>query len=129
MEIDAYFQGFEDGGEAHGGGRRMREVLAPHVVGEEPEHGYLRVGVGDAGADVYLDDDHMLVNHAHGDRVWDLLLTGARSADWVALAPERPVCLVDEGQRAHLPPDYDTTTVVVVTSGAELAAALLTPPG
>ncbi len=128
MEIDAYFQGFDEGAEAPGGGARMREVLAPHVVREEPEHDYLRVEVGASGADVYLDEDHMLVNHVEGEPAWELLLQGARAANWVAVAPGGPVCLVDETQRRHLPPEY-AEGGAVVTSGAALAAALLTPRG
>jgi hypothetical protein len=123
MEIDAYFQGFRDGDETAGGGAEVREVLAPHVVDEEPEHGYLKLRVGEGGADVYLDESHMLVNHVAGEDAWDLLVDGARAAGWVALAPGRPPCITDEAQRAHLPEDY-AEDVVLVTSGSELAHTL-----
>jgi len=124
MEIDAYFQGFRDGEEAEGGGAQMREVLAPHVAREDPEHGYLEVRHGDGGADVYLDESHMLVNHVHGDPVWDLLVDGARAAGWVVLVPGRPACLTDAAQREHLPEGYPDDEVVVVGSGADLVRVI-----
>ena len=37
MSFDVFFQGFVDGEPSAGGGKRMREVLAPHIVREEPE--------------------------------------------------------------------------------------------
>jgi hypothetical protein len=44
------------------GGSRRREILAPFVVREEPEHSYVRIEFGD-GADIYLDGDDMMANH------------------------------------------------------------------
>lgn len=126
MEIDAYFQGFRDGEEAEGGGARMRAVLEPHAVAEEPEHGYLALRHGDGGADVYLESSHMLVNHMVGDAVWDLLVEGARAAGWVVLVPGRPALLTDESQREHLPEGYPEDEVVLVRTGADVVEALRT---
>jgi hypothetical protein len=63
MSFDVYFQKFRHGEPASGGGDRMREVLQPYMVCEEPDHHFGLVKYGDGSADVYVDDDHMMAKH------------------------------------------------------------------
>lgn len=81
----------------------MRSVLAGHIVREEPEHAFAHFAFGDGEADVYLSDDHMMANHVDGEEPWDLLVRGARAADWVIMPLDRPVLITDKSQREHLP--------------------------
>lgn len=123
MSFDVYLQGFRDGDAADSGGGLMRQVLGPYVVREEPESHFVVVEFGDGSVDVYLDGDSMMANHVAGDRPWDLLVEGARAADWVIMPVGCPTCITDEAQRAHLPEGLKDD-VVLVLSGAELLRAI-----
>ena len=119
MAYDVFFQGFKGGDAADGGGEAVRTMLEPHVTKSEPEHNVLRIEVEDGGADVYLSDDHMMVNHADGTATWDLLVRAAAAANWTILLPDGPTALTDERQRAELPSEL-TDEAVVATDGSEL---------
>jgi hypothetical protein len=119
MSFDVFFQGFRNGDAAAGGGDRMRQVLAPFIVGSEPEHRFVHVEYGDGSADVYLDDDDMMANHISGTSPWEVLVEGAKAAGWVILPIGCPTCLTDEAQRSHLPEGIDED-VVLVGSGWDL---------
>ncbi len=62
--------------------------MAPYVSRSEPEHSFLRIEVDGGGADVYLNDDDMMVNHAGGTATWDLLVRAASRANWTLLPNE-----------------------------------------
>lgn len=81
----------------------MRQVLQPFIVREEPEDHFALVEYGDGSAHVYLDGDGMMANHIAGERPWELLVEGARTAGWVILPVGCPVCITDNAQRRHLP--------------------------
>lgn len=119
MSYDIFFQGFKRGDATAGGGDAVRRMLAPHVTESEPEHSFLRIEVEDGGADVYLSDDHMMVNHAGGTATWDLLVLAAGAADWTILLPDGPPVLTNENQRAELPAEL-AEGAVVISGGAEL---------
>ena len=123
MSFDVFFQRFEDGDAAEGGGDEMRQVLAGHIVREEPDRGFALIEIGNGAADVYLDRSSMMANHISGDEPWDLLVEGARAAQWVILPAGCPTCITDESQRAHLPEGLDDE-VVLVANGSELRAAV-----
>jgi hypothetical protein len=44
----------------------------------------------DDDADVYLNDDDMMVNHAGGSATWDLLAKAATVAGWTVLLIDGP---------------------------------------
>jgi hypothetical protein len=115
VSFDVYFQRFRDGDADPGGGERMRQVLQPFIVREEPEHHFALVEYGDGSADVYLDGDSMMANHISGEQPWELLVEGARAADWVILPVGCPTCITDEAQRVHLPKGLDEDVVLVST--------------
>lgn len=119
MSYDVFFQGFKGGDAAPGGGDAVRAMLAPHVARSEPEHSFLRIEVEDGGADVYLSDDHMMVNHAGGTAAWDLLVRAATAANWTVLLPDGPPAVTNESQRAELPAEL-VEEAVAVTTGAGL---------
>ncbi|MFJ5955383.1 hypothetical protein ACIQC5_05420 [Paenarthrobacter sp. NPDC092416] len=119
MSFDVYFQRFKDGDAAAGGGEIMRQTLQPFIVREDPERGFARVEYGAGSFDAYLGDDTLLANHIVGDKPWDLLVEGARAAEWVILPVGCPPCVTDESQRVHLPEGLDQD-VVMVSSGEEL---------
>ena len=120
MSFDVFFQRFRDGSGAVGGGEQMRRILEPFIVREEPDHRFVLVEYGDGSADVYLGDGGgMMANHISGERPWDLLVEGARAADWVILPVGYPTCITDESQRGHLPDGLDED-IVLVSSGDEL---------
>lgn len=121
MSYDVFFQGFIAGESAGTGRPEMLAVLAPHIA--ERKGTFLRVEIGDGSADVYLSDDGMMANHISGTDPWDLLVTGAESANWVILPVDGPTCVTGPGQREQLPEGLDED-IVVVTSGAELRAAI-----
>lgn len=123
VSFDVFFQRFRDGDADPGGGAEMRQVLQPFVVREEPEHHFALIEYGDGSADVYLDGDDMMVNHVSGDSPWDLLVEGARAADWVIMPAGCSTCITVEAQRAHLPEGLDED-VTLVRSGAELLSAI-----
>ena len=119
MSFDVFFQGFLAGQSSRRGGAQMREVLAPHVV--ERRDTFLHVRFGDGEADVYVDDDAMMAHHVSGQDAWDLLLEGARAANWVIMPVGCPTCLTRPDQREELPAELRADAVVVDT-GADLRA-------
>ena len=119
MSFDVLFQGFVDGEPVAGGGERMRGVLAPFIVREEPEHHFVLIEFGDGSADVDLDENDMMANHIAGEEPWDLLVEGAHAARWVILPVGCATCITDEAQRTHLP-DGLLEDVVLVGSGPDL---------
>jgi hypothetical protein len=123
MSYDVFFQGFKAGDAARGGGTAVRAMLEPYVTRSEPDHSFLRIDVGDGGADVYLSDDHMMVNHAGGRMTWDLLIEAATVARWTALLSDGPPCITGEDQRHDLPVEL-RDEAVLISSGAELLGAM-----
>jgi hypothetical protein len=83
VSFDVFFQGFLAGESSAHGGTQMREVLAPHISGQDGT--FLRVRVGDGEADVYLSDSGMMANHISSRDPWDLLVQGARAANSVII--------------------------------------------
>ncbi len=123
VSFDVFFQRFVDGDALPGGGDRMRAVLEPFVVREKPDYQFLHIGYQDGTADVYLGDDGMMANHISGRDPWDLLVTGARAAEWVIMPVGCAVCITEESQRSHLPPDLDEEVALVLT-GADLLSVI-----
>lgn len=117
MSYDVFFQGFTGGDAAAGGGDDVQAMLAPYITLAEPEHSFVRIEVEDGGADVYLSDDHMMVNHAGGTATWDLLVRAAIKANWTILLPGGPPAVTDESQRAQLPVELAEDAVLVTTGG------------
>lgn len=103
VSYDVHLMRFINGDSSEGGGISMREIVRPHVTSDEPANGYVAIAYGDGTADLYLSGDSLMANRIDGEDPWDLLVTGARAADWVILLVDGPACLTVESQRGHLP--------------------------
>jgi hypothetical protein len=121
MSFDVFFQGFVAGESSKRGGAQMREVLTPDI--SEEHNTFVRVRVGDGEADIYLSDGGMMANHISGHDPWDLLVPGARAANWVIIPVGCPTCLTQLGQQEELPEGLDDY-VVIVKTGADLIAVI-----
>jgi hypothetical protein len=121
VSFDVFFQGFTAGQPTERGSAEMREALAPHLV--EQVGTCLRLRVGDGEADVYLYEGGMMANHIAGKDAWDLLVQGARAANWVIMPAGCPTCLTQPGQQEELPDGLDGAAMVVET-GADLRAVI-----
>lgn len=95
----------------------MLRILAPHVI--EADGSFLRVRFGDGEADVYLNDDGMMANHVSDRGPWELLVEGAKAANWVIMPMGCPTCLTHPGQREELPDELGDD-LAFVDGGAEL---------
>lgn len=60
VSFDIFVQPFDRGDAGSGGGAAMREMLAPYVVREEPDHHFLLLSCDGGEADVYLSEDSMM---------------------------------------------------------------------
>ena len=98
--------------------------MLAHVV--RVEEWFVEVRIGDGTADIYLDDDGMMANHISGVDPWDLLLVGAREADWVILPVGCPTCVTRPAQEAELPVELRDDVRLVHTGGDLLAIILET---
>jgi hypothetical protein len=78
MSFDLCFQWFLNGEADPGGGERVRRVLEPLIVREEPERRFALVEYGDGSADVYLDGASMLANHVSANGRGTYLFKGHR---------------------------------------------------
>jgi hypothetical protein len=119
MSFDVFFQGFVAGESSGRGAAEMLAILSPYVT--ERKGSFLRLAVGDGAADIY--DDEMMANQVSGADPWDVLVIGARSANWVVLPVDCPTCITAPGQREELPEGLDDE-VAVVDSGADLRAVI-----
>ncbi|MDN5792234.1 MAG: hypothetical protein L0H22_04140 [Brevibacterium aurantiacum] len=122
MSYDVFFQGFVAGESSGHRWGRMRNVVAPHVSAQAGA--WLQVRFGDGDADLYLSEDGMMANHISGRAPWQLLVTGARAANWVILPLDRPACLTVPGQREELPEER-ADGAVFVESGADLLKLIM----
>jgi hypothetical protein len=64
-----------------------------------------------------------MANHIAGKDAWDLLVQGARAANWVIMPAGCPTCLTQPGQQEELPDGLDGAAMVVET-GADLRAVI-----
>ena len=74
--------------------------------------------MGDGQADIYLHGGGLMANHTEGRDPWDLLVQGAKAANWVIILVACPTCLTQPGQMEELPQGLDDD-VVVVETGAD----------
>jgi hypothetical protein len=65
----------------------------------------------------------MMANHFTGQKPWDLLVEGARSAEWAIMPVGCPTCLTDQAQRIHLPEGLKEDVALVAT-GEELVRVI-----
>jgi hypothetical protein len=124
VSFEIFLQGFSGGQMATGHPDEALRVLAPYIV-EPPIHGYVELQTMDGGADVYgVGGDSLMVNHASGEHIWDLLVAAAAAADWVVMPVGCPTCVTSEEQVNHLPEEL-RHAIAVVSSGEGLLLDLI----
>jgi hypothetical protein len=122
MSFDVFLQGFAAGEAAPGDPEAARRLLAPYAA-SPPVDGFVQVRTGDGEASVYgYGEDHLMVNHASGREIWDVLVRVAREARWAIMPTGCPTCVTDESMRSDLPAVLRGDAVVVAT-GADLVRA------
>jgi len=98
---------------------RLVEMIQPLIVWREEEHDYARLRVADGGeADLYgvgEDAATLMFSHWSGGDICELMAKLARELDMVIVPPDRPVMIIAERQRAHLPKEMAAEAVVVRT--------------
>jgi hypothetical protein len=80
MSFDILLQGFAGGQAAPGRPDAALQVLMPHFAAE-PRDGYVCLQLADGEADAYgVGGSSLMVNHAAGEQIWDLIVTVAAAA-------------------------------------------------
>ena len=125
MSFDIFLQGFVDGEGAPGDRAVAIAMLTPFLAGPVSD-GFGRIVTADGEADVYglgESDQGLMINHASGRRIWQLIVDVAVAAGYVVLPVGCPVCVVDEVMIGHLPEEL-RPDVVLVRDGGELERAI-----
>ena len=101
------------------GAEQALATIRSYVQGEfGPE--YAQVVTGDGGMDVFgLSTPAIMVNHAAGEDVWDLLVDVAWAASWAVLPVGCPARVTDVSLLAQLPEELQVDARVV-TCGQDL---------
>jgi hypothetical protein len=122
VSLDLFVHSFAEGERVPLPERVFAEVFGPYVTVTEPNYRHVTAPDG-SGSDIYVEfadglaDGLMLNRFGHG-QLLDLLVEFARLTDAVVIVPGSPVCLVDAGQRDHLPDGLaDEFDTVVVSDG------------
>jgi hypothetical protein len=122
VSFDIFLVRFDAGGSIGFDAPPILALLEPAIV--ERDDGFARVRTADGEADVYgLDStvslDSLMVNHASGGAIWDLLVEVARAGHLTIIPGGCATAILDEVQRADLP-DGVPEPVEVIASGADL---------
>jgi hypothetical protein len=119
VSFDVFLMRFDRGDAVELDAPRILELLEPAIV--EREGSFARLRTTDGEADVYgLDSTgSLMVNHASGAAIWDLLVDVARAGQLAIIPGGCATCIVEEEQRADLPEGVPEP-VEVIASGSEL---------
>ncbi len=97
-----FLQAFRDGNAAEMDTERVEAVLAAYV--QDRDGSFVRLATEDGEADCYgLGEGPLMVNHASGERIWDVLVEAARAANLAVMPVDAPGCVTDEAMVGHLP--------------------------
>jgi hypothetical protein len=119
VSFDIYLVPFAAGEPAEADTSAVLHVLAPFVTGV-PDDGFVKFSTADGGADLYgLGSDSLMVNHASGESIWQVLVDVAEAVGYTIMPVGSPVCIVHENMRAELPEEF-RVEAVVVTSGKDV---------
>jgi hypothetical protein len=128
VSSDVFIQAFSGGNPVHIRAKAVQTLADPYVI--ERSEGFASIQTPDGGADFlgYGDDGGLAVIGASGAEIWDLVVAIAQVTGAVIIPVGRPPLVVDGIKVKDLPEEVQETTELV-TSGAELMAALgLEPP-
>ena len=123
MSFDIFLQRFVDGEAVDADVDSMLAILGPLITDRTAS--WARIVTADGGADVYGIDNPasgLMINHASGRAVWDVLFELARTAGMAIMPVGCPTSVTDPGLIDALP--AASLPAGVVTSGADILATL-----
>jgi hypothetical protein len=123
MSYDVFLQSFVNGGAGGGDPEAARKVLEPYLTEADEDHPQVRLRTSDGAADLYGLGEGLMVNHASGEVIWQLLVDVSAASDYAIMPIGRPVCVTREELIAQLPQEL-RGCAVVVGSGDELLSVL-----
>jgi hypothetical protein len=126
VSFDIFLQGFVGGGGAPGDRAAAIAIVTP-LLADPVSDGFGRIVTADGEADIYGlgdNDQGLMINHANGRQIWQLIVDVARAAGYAVLPVGCPVCVVDEVMIAHLP-DELRQDAVLVHDGGDLECAVV----
>ncbi|AYY11688.1 hypothetical protein EF847_02045 [Actinobacteria bacterium YIM 96077] len=125
MNFDIFLQRFT-GGDVAPTGRVATVTVLERYLADPPAGGYTEIITRDGRADVYgLDGDGLMINHAEGRDVFELMFQVSKAAGYVIMPVGSPTCVLDESMIPHLP-EVLRHDAVVVSSGDDLLRVILT---
>ncbi|WP_092555718.1 hypothetical protein [Herbiconiux ginsengi] len=102
----------------------MEDTLAPLLDAQQAN-----ILTDDGSAAVFGVNDvpleSLMFNHIHGDQAWDAIYRVAATGEWAVLPVGGPVCVPSQRLLESIPLELAEAGLVVVTSGAELRAAVV----
>jgi hypothetical protein len=123
VSFDVFLQGFAHGQASPGRPEAALEVLTPFLAAP-PRDGFAPLRTADGEAEAYgVGGTSLMVTHASGARIWDLLVSVAKAAGWVIMPVGCSVCLTTADAAGHLPEQL-RPNATVVTTGQQLLAAI-----
>jgi hypothetical protein len=126
VSFDTFVQGFVDG-EGVSGDRAAAIRIVSALLAGPVSNGFGRIVTADGEAHIYgLGDNEqgLMINHATGRQIWQLIVDVARAAGYAVLPVGCPVCVVDEVLINHLP-DELRRDAVLVHDGGDLERAVV----
>lgn len=124
MALDIHMIPFE-GGDSGVVDREVGDEILDGLATDR-EESFLRIVTDDGDAEVYGVDDPstgLMITHAAGRTVWDVIYLLAKRAGYTVLPVGCPMCITDEEQRSDLPESIPQP-VIVISSGADLLDAV-----
>jgi hypothetical protein len=119
VSFDIFLQGFVGGDGAPGDRAAAIAIVAPLLAGPVSD-GFGRIVTADGEADIYglADNDQgLMINHASGRQIWQLIVDVARAAGYAVLPVGCPVCVVDDAMIGHLPDELRQDALLVLDGG------------
>jgi hypothetical protein len=123
MSPDIFLQSFSNGGAGGGDPEAALRVLEPYLTAADDADGRVRVRTDDGEADVYGLGDGLMVNHASGQLIWQVLVDVSAASDYAIMPIGHPVCVTRKEMIDQLPPEL-RDAAVVIGSGADLISVM-----
>jgi hypothetical protein len=120
VSFDIFLQAFSDGDATSADGDAAPRMLDGWL--EDRDGSYARIVTGDGGANVFgVDDfgDGLMINHASGRAVWDVMFDLAHAGGYAVMPIGCPACVISSLHVVGLP-DGLREDAVVIESGEDL---------
>lgn len=114
VAFDIFLQAFLDGGAAEADVEVILSVVDPYI--RRRDESCVHLETSDGGADVYgleTSVQSLLINHASGRAIWDLIYELAQSAGLAVMPVGCPTCVTDKNAFNELPPELAASAIVV----------------